>query len=199
MSFKKRGLIHVYTGNGKGKTTAALGLAMRAAGWGWKVLIIQFLKGKMDYGERRFINELRTKNLGLRTKKTAYVPIKSGLRRGEVEIESFGREGFVDSKKLTKKDFEEAEKALKKWQTEMASGRWEMIILDEINVAIKFGLIPLSKALNLIKNKPKDLELVLTGRWTHPEIIKIADYVTEFKEIKHPYKKGIKARSGAEY
>jgi len=185
----RNGLIHVYTGDGKGKTTAALGLAMRAAGWGWRVLIIQFLKGKSEYGEMLFINELRTKNLGLRTKK----------KKPLIEIESFGRGEFVSPKKPTKADFEEVEKGLEGAMREVGSGKWDMIILDEINVAIKFGLIPLSKVLDLIKNKPKNLELVLTGRAACSELIKRGDYVTELKEVKHPYKKGIKARTGIEY
>lgn len=179
---EKRGFVHIYTGDGKGKTTAALGMAIRAAGWGWRVLIIQFLKGGKDYGERKAVDVLSIKYKGL-----------------SIKMESCGRKKFVDPKKLTKKDFEEVEKAIKIWETEMKSGKWEMIILDEINVAIKFGLVSLEKVLTLIKEKPRNIELVLTGRWAHPKIKELADYVSEIKEIKHPYKKKIKARKGVEY
>lgn len=178
----ERGLIHVYTGNGKGKTTAALGMAMRAAGWGWRVLIIQFMKGGIDYGEVKFIKHLTF-----------------NIEQGKINIESFGTGKFIDPKKLTKKDFSETEKALARWRSETETKKWNLIILDEINVAIKFGLIPLEKVLDLINKKPKNLELVLTGRWVSPEIIKLADYVFEIKEIKHPFKKGVSARAGIEY
>lgn len=190
----ERGLTHVYTGNGKGKTTAALGMAMRAMGWGWNILIIQFLKGG-ESGEKKFIRELRTnqklrtENQGLRTKE----------KNSTIEIESFGTGKFVNPKKLTVEDFEEAGKGLILWKEEMAKGVWDLIILDEIIMAVKFGLAPLPKVLKLILQRPGNLELVLTGRFANQEIIKLADYVTEFKAIRHPYKRGIKARVGIEY
>lgn len=174
--FPSARMVICFTGNGKGKTTAALGLALRAVGWGKKVLIIQFLK-KGEYGEIKAI--------------ASFLP--------NCSIVQFGRKGFVNPKKPLKIDFIEAKKGLARAKREIRYGNWELVILDEINVAIKFGLVKLEEVLDLIKEKPVNLDLVLTGRWACQEIVKRADLVTEFKEIKHPYKKGIKAKPGIDY
>jgi cob(I)alamin adenosyltransferase len=171
-----RGLVFVHTGDGKGKTTAALGLALRALGHGRKVFIAQFMKGR-DYGETMAAAK--------------YLP---GLTWYKCGRESFIRKGHpapVDIE-LAQKGFEVAREAV-------FSGKYDMVILDEINVAVDFQLIPLSAVLDLIKNKPESLYLGLTGRNASPEIIDQADLVTEMKEIKHPFSKGIPAKEGFEF
>ncbi len=167
-------MIIVYTGQGKGKTTAALGLALRAVGWRKKVLIIQFMK-RQETGELKAIKN---------------TPIK---------IEQYGTKKFVDPKNLQPEDLEMAKKGWEKAVKEIGSGTREMVILDEINVAVKFGLISKEEVLKLLRQNPKDLTLVLTGRRAPQEFIDIADLVTEFCEIKHPYKKGVKAKKGTDY
>lgn len=175
---ERQGLILVNTGNGKGKTTAALGMGMRAWGQGFKVLVLQFIKGNWKYGE-----------------------LQAAQRMGsDFVIRQMG-EGFVkgcnDDEKLHHQHA--AGETLQVASNEMVSGKWDMIILDEINYAIKFELVSLESVLELMKLKPSALHLVLTGRDVRPEIIEIADLVTEMKEIKHPYKKGIKAQKGIEF
>jgi cob(I)alamin adenosyltransferase len=168
-------MIIVYTGNGKGKTTAALGLALRAGGWNKKVLIVQFLK-KQRTGEVKAIEQL-----------------------DNLTIKQFGTKDLVDLKELRPIDFKEAQKGLEKARLEVKSGKWELIILDEVNVAVKFGLIKAAEVLRLIQTKPTSLDIVLTGRWANKKIIEAADLVTEFKEVKHPYIKGEKAKRGIDY
>ena len=175
---EQQGLILVNTGNGKGKTTAALGMGMRAWGQGMKVLVLQFIKGNWKYGE-----------------------LQAAERMGaDFVIRQMG-EGFV--KGCTQEEMtihqSAAEEALEAANVEMASGQWDMVILDEINYAIKFGLVSLETVLAILENKPSSLHIVLTGREAHAKIIERADLVTEMKEIKHPYKKGIKAQKGIEF
>ena len=170
----KQGFIQVYTGNGKGKTTAALGLAIRAAGAKQTVFIGQFLKGK-KYSE--LIALKRFKDL--------------------ITIEQFGRASFI-IKKPTQKDIDNAQDAFKKVSEIIIKGKFDLIILDEINCAIKLKLIDLKDVLKVLSEKPKHVEIVLTGRDAPKEIIKIADLVTEMKEIKHYFYKGIVARRGIE-
>ncbi len=171
-----RGLVQVYTGYGKGKTTAALGLALRAAGHRLRVLVIQFLKGGIAYGELQSAKKL--------------IPY--------LTIVPMGRESFVDKKKPDPVDVRLAREA---WEFACRcahSRRYQLIVLDEINVAVEYGLVPLKEVLGLMKNKPEDVELVLTGRWAKASVLRSADLVTEMKEIKHYYKKGIETRIGIE-
>ncbi len=171
------GLVIIHTGNGKGKTTAALGLALRAWGEGLKILILQFIKGGWKYGELKALNkfspEITVKQCG----------------------EGFTRRGNTDMKKHK----EAAQNTLNEAKEAMLSGKWDMIILDEINYAVDFNLIPLNSVLDLISEKPAHLHLVMTGRNVKEELINCADLVTEMTEIKHPFKKGIKAQKGIEF
>ncbi len=164
-------MIHVYTGNGKGKTTAAIGLAIRAYGRKKRVKIIQFMK-KGDYGEI-----MALKKLG-------------------IDVEQFGRAEFVDRDKPERGDIELAEKALARALAVLPL--CDLLVLDEINVAIDYRLIKLEDALELME-KAKNIELVLTGRYAKEEIVEKADYVTEMREIKHPYRRGIEGREGIEF
>jgi len=171
-----RGLVQVYTGNGKGKTSAAFGLALRAIGRGLKVYIIQFIKGGFDYGELYTIDKLPN-----------------------LKLKAFGRGKFIIEKPAGKEDVALAEEALALAEKVVKSDEYDIVILDEINVALSLRLISLEKVLELIKNKPKHVELVLTGRNAADEIVEAADLVTEMKEIKHPFSKGYQARKGIEY
>lgn len=168
------GYVQVYTGNGKGKTTAAIGLAVRAAGANLKVYIAQFVKG-MHYSEL------------------------DSLKRFEdlITIKQYGRDCFIfnDPKE---EDIQCARDGLKEVENIIMSGEYDVVILDEINIALYYKLFPLEDVIRLIKNKPKHVELVLTGRYAPEEIIELADLVTEMREIKHYYEKGIMARSGIE-
>jgi len=167
-------MIQVYTGNGKGKTTAALGLALRAAGSGNKVYIAQFCKG-MHYSE---LNTLRK--------------IKN------IKLEQFGRTCFIKNKP-SETDIALAEKGLAKVKGNISKGIYRMVILDEINVALHLKLLKLKEIKELINKFPRASELILTGRCAHPEIIRLADLVSEIKEIKHYFKKGVKGRRGIEF
>jgi cob(I)alamin adenosyltransferase len=172
----EEGLVQVYTGNGKGKTSAAFGLALRAVGRGLKVYMIQFIKGGFDYGELSAVK---------------YLP--------NLELKAFGRGKFVTQVPPNEQDIELAKEAFVLAKRVVESNEYDVVILDEINVAIHLGLVDLQNVVHLIKNKPKDLELVLTGRYAPDEIIENADLITEMKEIKHPYRKGVKPRKGIEY
>jgi cob(I)alamin adenosyltransferase len=174
MSFEK-GYIHTYTGSGKGKTTAALGLGLRAAGAGYKVYMIQFMKGRR-YSELESIEKIQN-----------------------FDVIQYGRDEFVSKENPENIDINLAQEGFAHAQETIKKEKYDMIILDEINVAIDFNLINLKDLLNLIKNKPEKLEIILTGRYSHPEIIKISDIVTEMLEIKHPYQKGIIARKGVDF
>ena len=176
-----KGLLMVHTGEGKGKTTAALGLALRAFGAGLKILILQFIKGGQNYGELDAIKILE----------------KIPDFQGKIKIKQCGI-GFT-----SKGDFSEhkkfAQETLNFAEKEILSGEWDLIILDEINYAVKFGLITEEEIFSLIKKRPPNLHLLLTGRDALSEIIEIADLVTEMKLIKHPFQKGIKAQQGIEF
>ena len=167
-------MIQVYTGNGKGKTTAAFGLALRAAGAGLNVYVAQFTKGR------------------------CYNEIKALRKISKIKVEQFGRRCFI--KKLPKKiDCQLALEGFKKVKEIISKRRYQMVILDEINIAIKFKLIPLNDLLKLVKDTPKTVELVLTGRYAHPKVIELADLVSEVKEVKHYYARGLMARKGIEF
>jgi cob(I)alamin adenosyltransferase len=171
-----KGYVQVYTGSGKGKTTASLGLAVRAAGHGLKTFIIQFMKGWIDYGELAGVRMLAP----------------------HVEIHQAGRDTFVNRKNP---DPEDIRLALEGWKLakEVISGRKaDIVVLDEVNCAMDFGLLPVGEVLEAIKGKPDGVELVLTGRGAPPEIIEAADLVTEMREIRHYYAKGVDARVGVE-
>jgi cob(I)alamin adenosyltransferase len=174
----KNGLIIVLTGNGKGKTTAAMGQALRAVGHGLKVLMLQFIKGTWNYGELESIKKLdpdfKIKPLG-----KGFVRSKSKLSNNEA-IENINQ------------SWEQAEK-------DIFSDKYDMVILDEINYVIDFGLLPVDKILTLLDKKPKRLHIILTGRNAHKKVIERADLVTEMVEIKHHYSKGIKAQKGIEF
>ncbi len=171
----EKGYIHVYTGNGKGKTTSAIGLGIRAAGAGLKVHMLQFMKGRR-YSELNTLDNLKN-----------------------FTYSQHGRDEFVNKKNPEKIDIDMAQEGFKHAKKLIKSNKYDMIILDEINVAVDFNLIALEDVLKLIKEKPEKLELVLTGRYANPKIIKIADYVTEMLEIKHPYQKGVQARKGFDF
>ncbi len=170
-----RGTVQLYTGNGKGKTTAAIGQAVRAVGHGMRVVIIQFMKGR-PYGELAVAGML-----------------------GGLTIEQYGRDEFVDPDNPAAVDVELARKGWERAQEIIADRSVDMLILDEINVAVSFGLIPLESVKELVLSKPAGLELVLTGRYAPDELIELADTVTEMREIRHHYNRGIEAREGIEY
>jgi len=172
----ERGLVQVYTGNGKGKTSAAFGLALRAVGRGMRVFMIQFIKGGFDYGELYVVDKLPN-----------------------LTLKAFGRGKFVVEKPAEKEDVALANEALALAEETVKGGRYDVVILDEVNVALSLKLISLKKVLQLIKEKPKHVEFVLTGRDAPAEIVEAADLVTEMREVKHPYKKGFPARKGIEY
>ena len=170
----RKGLVQIYTGNGKGKTTAALGLALRASGAGLRVCILQFIK-KRSYSE---IKALRT--------------VKN------VKLEQCGRGCFIRGKPGAQ-DIECARQGLAKAEKAIRSRRFDVVILDEVNIALKLGLVNTRDIVGLVKRKPVSVELVLTGRGCPPSLFKHAQLVTEMREIKHPYQRGLKARPGIEY
>jgi cob(I)alamin adenosyltransferase len=173
---KFRGLIQVYTGNGKGKTTAALGLALRAAGHRFKVLVVQFLKGGIAYGELKSAKKL-----------SPYL-----------KIIPMGRECFVDKKNPHPIDRRCARRGWELAKKSVLNRKYRMVILDEVNVAVDYGLVSVEEVLELMKQKPPDVELILTGRSAKPEVIRQADLVTEMREVKHYYRKGVESRIGIE-
>lgn len=176
MTKLKKGYIQIYTGNGRGKTTAALGLAIRAAGFGLKTFIMQFMK-EYPYNEVTSLEKL-----------SEWITIKR-----------YGNDKFVYQKKLpSKKDIASAERALNRTREVMSSAKYDIIILDEICVAIYFKLLKSERVLEFIGEKPDDVELILTGRYCPQELIDEADLVTEMKEVKHYYLKGVSARRGIE-
>lgn len=172
----RRGLVILVTGDGKGKTTSALGQALRALGHGYRVCMIQFMKGR-KYGEllaaERFLPGLT--------------------------IHLSGLDSFVMRDRPAPVDVEMAHEGLALARREMLSGAYDLVILDEINVAVDFKLIPLKDVLDLIAEKPPALDLILTGRYAAPELIAAADTVSEIREIKHHYAAGVKDRAGIEY
>ena len=174
----RRGLIIVNTGPGKGKTTAAMGTAFRAVGNGMKVLMLQFLKGSWHYGELDAV-----KSFG-----GSWVMKQMG--RGFVKVG--GAETDPEDVRMVEAAWDEAEKAIQ-------SGEWDLIILDEINYAISYNMLDLGKVVAALKAKPEQVHIILTGRNAHASIVEIADTVTEMKQVKHAYEKGVLAQRGIEY
>jgi cob(I)alamin adenosyltransferase len=171
----ERGCTQVYTGNGKGKTTAALGLALRAVGRGLRVCVFQFIKGGGPYGEHLIAERL--------------APLFTIIQTG--------RPGWVNTKDVSE-DRRLAQDALEQAKVLLASGEYDLFICDEINGAVGFGLIDVEQVLNLIRLRPEKVELVLTGRNASEEVMAAADLVTEMREVKHYYKSGVPARTGIE-
>ncbi len=174
---KSRGLIIVYTGHGKGKTTAAFGLALRAAGHGMRVLIVQFMKGQKEIGEIKAL-------------------LDSNLR---IDVIQAGRPGFVQSRTCEQLDIYMALEGLRAFERAMESSAYKLIVLDEINVAIDFGLLKVEEALTVINKKPQGVHLVLTGRNVPGSIFKVADIVTEMKNLKHCFANGVAGQKGIEF
>lgn len=175
----KDGLVIVYTGKGKGKTTAALGMALRAVGHDHKICMIQFIKGSWHYGEMT----------------------SSKLLEPQFELVAVGKGfvGILDDKSPREEHVKIAQEAVHISREKIQSKKYDIIILDEINYAVNLGLVEVNDVLDLIKIKPSTLHLVLTGNYASDEIINAADLVTEMKEVKHPFQVGIKAKKGIDY
>ena len=178
MNDVRRGLIIVNTGPGKGKTTAAMGTALRAVGQGMRVLMLQFLKGSWHYGEldavQAFGNKFVMKQMG----------------RGFVKVG--GAETDPEDVRMVEAAWQEAEQAI-------MSGQWDLVVLDEINYAITYGMLDPAKVVDALKRKPEMVHVILTGRNAHPSIVEVADTVTEMRQVKHAYEKGVMAQRGIEY
>jgi len=172
----RKGLVQIFTGDGKGKTTAAIGTVIRALGHGLKVYIAFFMKGDYRYGERKILAELPG-----------------------VTLESFGSSEFIDPENIKPEEIEQAKKALAAARGAMLGGEYDLVVLDEVNLAVAFKLVELGEVLGLIKAKPEAVELILTGRRADRELVRIADLVTECLKIKHPYDVGVEGREGFEY
>ena len=178
MTDSRRGLILINTGPGKGKTTAAMGTALRAVGNGMKVLMLQFLKGSWHYGEldavQAFGSNFVLKQMG----------------RGFVKVG--GAETDPEDIRMVEAAWAEAREAI-------YSGEWDMVVLDEINYAISYGMLDPEKVAEVLRTKPEMVHVILTGRNAHPTIIDLADTVTEMRQVKHAYEKGVMAQRGIEY
>jgi len=170
------GFIHLYTGDGEGKSITAFGLALRAVGHGYKVIIVQFMKGRKDVGEYKIKDRLAP----------------------NYEIRQFGREEFIDLKNPSPIDYILAKRAIN-FAKKALNEKPRLLILDEINLAVSVGLIQISDVLDLLSNIPESTTVVLTGRNAPRDLIERADLVTEMREIKHPWKMGVQARRGIEY
>jgi cob(I)alamin adenosyltransferase len=170
------GLVQIFTGDGKGKTSAALGAVLRALGQGFRVHVTFFMKGDYPYGERSILNKLPN-----------------------VTVSSFGEESFVDPSKIKLEQIAQAGQALTAAREAMLSGKYDLLVLDEVNLASAWKLVAVEDVMRLIKDKPRNVELILTGRLADARMVKMADLVTEMVKIKHPYDKGVPARKGIEY
>jgi cob(I)alamin adenosyltransferase len=166
-------MVEIFTGDGKGKTSAALGMVLRALGHGLRVYIVFFMKGSFPYGEQKTLSQLPN-----------------------VTFDKFGFETFCDPANVKPEEKEQAQKALSAAREAMLSGDYDLVILDEVNVASGWKLIDTSQIVQLIKDKPENVELILTGRHADPRIIELADLVTNMAKVKHPYDRGILARKG---
>ncbi len=169
-------MFQVYTGDGKGKTTAAFGQALRATGHGWKVIIIQFMKGDPDYGE-----------------------VRAAKGVANLTVVQTGLPTFVQRDNPSAEDLAEARRGLEEARKALRSGEYRMVVLDEMNVAVDYGLVAVADALALVDDCPEDVELVFTGRGARPEFIDRAALVSEVREVKHPMQQGLVSRVGIDY
>ncbi len=172
----KKGLVQIFTGDGKGKTSAALGIVLRALGHGLRVYIIYFMKGDHPYGEHNVLSKLPN-----------------------VKFASFGSLKFIDPADIKPEEIEQAKQALAVAREAMLSGNYDLIVLDEVNIAVAWKLVELDEVVRLIQDKPQSVELILTGCHVDNKLIELADLVTECLKIKHPYDRGIMARAGIDY
>ncbi len=171
-----QGLVQVFTGDGKGKTSAALGTVVRALGQGLRVCIVVFMKGDYPYSEWKFLSEIPG-----------------------VTIARYGLTSFTDPNNINPEEKEQAGKALAYAREAMLSGDYDMVVMDEVNVASDWGLIEAGDVIAVVKERPPEVELIMTGRGADDSLIEIADMVTECRKVKHPYDKGIKARKGIDF
>lgn len=170
------GLVEIFTGSGKGKTSAALGIALRALGHGLRVHIIFFMKGESPYGEQKALGQLPG-----------------------VSFQSFGTPGFVAPHHVTEEQHQQACHALEAARQVVLGGQYDVVILDEVLVASAWDLIPVEEVESLIRQKPEKLDLILTGRYAHERLVALADLVTDMAEVKHPYRQGVACRQGIDY
>ena len=171
-----RGLVQLFTGDGRGKTSAALGTVMRASGYGLKICVVFFMKGKHRLGEYKVLSEL-----------------------ANVDWTVFGRGSLLGPEDINVEDRELGRKALMAARRAVENGQYDLVVMDEINTAVAWKIVGLESVLELIKDKPDNVELILTGRYAVPQLVATADLVTEMVNIKHPYDKGIEARKGIDY
>ena len=171
-----KGLVYIFTGDGKGKTSAALGVVLRALGHGLKVHITYFMKGDYPYGECHILSQLPN-----------------------VDFARFGGPGLINRENIKPEEIEQAKAALADAREAMLSGNYNVVVLDEVNLAAAWKLVELDEVVRLIDDKPQKVELILTGRQADTRLIKAADLVTEMLKIKHPFDKGVKARKGIDY
>ena len=174
---ERKNLVILNTGNGKGKTTAALGTAFRALGHGWRVCMVQFIKGKWKPGEVRMAGKLAP---------------------GQFEVIPMG-EGFTWESENLEKDKATAQRALEIAKEKLLSGDFQLVILDEITYTITYKFLDLDDVLDAIRQRPSNVNVIMTGRGAHPALVELADLVSEVHEVKHPYRQGILAQVGIEY
>jgi cob(I)alamin adenosyltransferase len=174
---ERKNLVILHTGNGKGKTTAALGTAFRAMGHGWRVCMVQFIKGKWKPGEVRMAGKLAP---------------------GQFEVIPMG-EGFTWESENLEKDKATAQRAWRIAQEKLLSGDFQLVILDEITYTITYKFLDLDDVLDAIRQRPSHVNVIMTGRGAHPALVELADLVSEVHEVKHPYRQGILAQVGIEY
>ncbi len=172
----EQGLVQIFTGDGKGKTTAALGPVLRAAGQGLRIYVVFFMKGDYPYGE------------------FATLPMLPN-----VEVSKFGLTSFCNPRNVKQEEKDQARLALDAARTAVMSGKYDLVVMDEVNVATSWNLIDPDEVVKLVKEKPQKVELILTGRYAPDKLVELADLVTEMRKVKHPFDKGIKARKGIEY
>lgn len=173
---EERGLIIVHTGKGKGKTTAAMGLVMRSLGHGFKVGVVQFVKGVWETGEREVLNRFPD----------------------QVTIKAMG-EGFTWETQDRERDIAAARAAWEAGKAMIADPANKMVLLDELNIVLRYGYLPIEEIVETLRNKPRDLHVIVTGRNAKDELIDIADLVTDMTQVKHPFRSGVKAQTGIEF